>query len=124
MAIYNSVTQKLRKERGQNLDPFIFSLMQSVEQNASTDIGEDVIMIKDTRNELSKPEPPGRNLIFGDLFEMKFSSRSFKHSLNIINCPVVRGPSQCLIYVCKWNLYHYQQHLTKLEASILFTFNF
>lgn len=102
MTIYNSVTQKLRKERGQNLDPFIFSFMQSVEQNASTDIGEDVILIKDSKNESLKPEPPGRNVIFGDLFEIKSSSNIFKYSLNIINHPVVRGPSQCLIYICEF----------------------
>lgn len=100
MTIYSSVTQKLRKERGQNLDPFIYSFMQSVEQNASTDIGEDVIMIRDINNEPPKPEPPGRNAVFGDLFEIKSSSKIFKYSLNIINHPVVRGPSQCLIYIC------------------------
>lgn len=98
--IYSSVTQKLRKERGQNLDAFVNTFMLSIEQSNSTDIGEDVILIKDIDSESCRPEPPGRNLVFGDLFELK--STFNYNSLPFVLCkPSIYGPTQCLIYICK-----------------------
>lgn len=98
------MTQKLRKERGQNLDAFIGTFMQSIEQSSSTDIGEDVILIKDTNTEATgRNKPPGQNVVFGDLFELKSPT-------NHTNLPViftkssVYGPTQCLIYIRKLNI--------------------
>lgn len=93
--IYSSVTQKLRKERGQNLENFVASFMQSIEPN--TDIGEDVILLH-SKNVTKKPQPPGRNFVFGDLFELKYAAKYLNQSLHVHG---VRGPSQCLIYIRK-----------------------
>lgn len=92
--IYNSMTQKLRKERGQNLENFVQNFMQSIEPNA--DVGEDVVMMNDTK---SVPKPPGRNFVFGDLFELKYHPKYFNQTVQVHS---VRGPSQCLIYICKF----------------------
>lgn len=94
--IYNSVTQKLRKERGQNLENFVTNFMQSIEPN--TDVGEDVILMNDSKSTSKKPQPPGRNFVFGDLFELKYSPKYLSQSVQVHS---VRGPSQCLIYICK-----------------------
>ncbi|XP_058457575.1 sorting nexin-14-like [Malaya genurostris] len=91
--IYNSVTQKLRKEKGQSLDAFIVTLMHSIEQ--SPDIGEDVIQIKDKVKK--KYRIPGQSLVFGDLFEMKKGSKN-THTTTLLSHSV-RGPSQCFIYI-------------------------
>lgn len=91
--IYSSVTQKLRKERGQNLENFVTNFMQSIEPNA--DVGEDVILMNDTK---SVPKPPGRNFVFGDLFELKYHPKYFNQTVQVHG---VRGPSQCLIYIRK-----------------------
>lgn len=98
--IYSTVTQKLRKERGQNLDAFICTFMQSIEQ--STDVGEDVIEMKEVKPSGSKPRPPGQSLVFGDLFAMK---SSFKHPNKDALAEQMRwiqGPSECLIFICKF----------------------
>lgn len=97
--IYSSVTQKLRKERGQNLDAFIATFLQSIEQN--TDVGEDVIEMKEVKPSDSKPHPPGKSLVFGDLFAMK---SAFKYPNKESLAEQMRwfhGPSECLIYICK-----------------------
>lgn len=100
--IYSSMTQKLRKERGQNLDSFISTFMHSIEQSSSTDIGEDVILMKEIKGETKKPRPPGQSPVFGNLFCM--------NSFCSLNCSIgevrankhsVRGPAQCLIYIRK-----------------------
>lgn len=93
--IYNSVTQKLRKERGQNLENFVTNFMQSIEPN--TDVGEDVILMNETQNSSKKPQPR-RNFVFGDLFELKYAPKYLSQSIRVHS---VRGPSQCLIYICK-----------------------
>lgn len=98
--IYNSVTQRLRKERGQNLDAFINTFMQSIEQSSNTDVGEDVIEMKDSKLSESKPQPPGRSLVFGDLFGMKSSMKSANITI-ASQQRWIHGPSQCLIYICK-----------------------
>lgn len=94
------MTQKLRKERGQNLDTFIGTFMQSIEQNSITDIGEDVIMIRDVHHaEMLRKEPPGQNVVFGDLFELKTITNNAKLPF-VLTKPSVYGPTQCLIYIC------------------------
>lgn len=97
--IYSSMTQKLRKERGQNLDAFICTFMQSIEQ--STDVGEDVIEMKEVKPTDAKPHPPGQSLIFGDLFGMKSSSKQPNKEALAEQMQWIRGPSECLIYICK-----------------------
>lgn len=94
------MTQKLRKERGQNLDAFVSTFMQSIEQSSSTDIGEDVILIRDINTESAQNEPPGRNVVFGDLFELKSPSHS--NLPFVFTKPSVYGPTQCLIYIRKF----------------------
>lgn len=93
--IYNSVTQKLRKERGQNLESFMVGFMQSIEP-ATTDVGEDVIMMTVPKKETKRPSPPGRNLVFGDLFALKQSAKYVNSSVSVHD---VKGPSQCLVYI-------------------------
>lgn len=97
--IYSSVAQKLRKEKGQNLDPFMSIFMQSVDQ-IPADFGEDVIKMKDRKFKLKNSKHPGNNLVFGDLFEMKSQSQS---TTIPIHC--VKGPSQCFIYICKFSVF-------------------
>lgn len=85
--------------------------MQSIEQTA--DLGEDVInMSSDGGNTNNKKvprkiTPPGRNVVFGDLFELK-SSQSIKllYTTTSDLSISIRGPSQCIIYICKWNFYY------------------
>ncbi|XP_055627301.1 sorting nexin-14-like [Toxorhynchites rutilus septentrionalis] len=91
--IYNSVTQKLRKEKGQSLDAFMVTFMHSIEQ--SPDIGEDVVQIKDRVRK--KYKIPGQSIVFGDLFELKKASKN-THTTTLLSHSV-RGPSQCLIYI-------------------------
>lgn len=74
--------------------------MQSIEQSSTTDIGEDVILIKDINTDNMMPEPPGQNLVFGDLFELKTSPNHCNLPF-ILSKPAVYGPTQCLIYICK-----------------------
>lgn len=96
--IYSSVTQKLRKERGQNLDQFMATFMQSIEQ--STDVGEDVCLQQASGGggaTTEAREPPGKNLVFGDLFELRRPPNG-KEALNYHLHPV-RGPSKCFIYI-------------------------
>ncbi|XP_059607422.1 sorting nexin-14-like [Phlebotomus argentipes] len=93
--IYSSVTQKLRKERGQNLDSFMVSFMQSIEQ--STDVGEEVIEMLE-EGERRKPNPPGRNLVFGDLFRVHKDAHLL-HNSSLALPYTVKGPSQCLVYI-------------------------
>ncbi|XP_055598547.1 sorting nexin-14-like [Uranotaenia lowii] len=92
--IYSSVTQKLRKEKGQSLDAFMVTFMHSIEQ--SPDIGEDVIQLKDSKVK-KKYKIPGQSVVFGDLFEQKKASKN-THTTTLLSHSV-RGPSQCLIYI-------------------------
>uniref|UniRef100_A0A1L8DUI3 Putative sorting nexin-14 n=1 Tax=Nyssomyia neivai TaxID=330878 RepID=A0A1L8DUI3_9DIPT len=93
--IYSSVTQKLRKERGQNLDNFMVSFMQSIEQ--TTDVGEDVIEMRE-ENERQRPNPPGRNLLYGDLFGVHRNAHLL-HNPSLALPYTIKGPSQCLVYI-------------------------
>lgn len=111
--IYTSVTQKLRKERGQNLETFISSFMQSIEQ--TTDLGEDVIQLNATETtgatesprKLPPPRkltPPGRNLVFGDLFESKKRLFQQPHCAAVSRdqwSNGIAGPSKCAVYICE-----------------------
>lgn len=101
--IYSSVAQKLRKERGQNLENFVTNFMQSIEPNTA-DVGEDVILMTEKKTVPKKPQPPGRNFVFGDLFELKYHPKYLNQTYQVHN---VRSPSQCLIYICEFtqNLY-------------------
>lgn len=95
--IYNSVTQKLRKERGQNLDAFICTFMQSIEQ--STDVGEDVIEMKESKPIDTKLKPPGQSSVFGDLFGMKSSHKQSNKEALAEQMHWIQGPSECLIFI-------------------------
>lgn len=75
------------------------TFMVSIEQ--STDVGEDVIQMNQQRNGAKDTQhtPPGTNLVFGDLFELRKAPNG-KEALNYHLHPV-RGPSKCLIYIGK-----------------------
>lgn len=92
--IYSSMTQKLRKERGQNLDQFMSVFMQSIEQ--STDVGEEVFQ-QGNSGPIVPHAPPGKNLVFGDIFELRRPPNG-KEALNYHLHPV-RGPAKCFIYI-------------------------
>lgn len=94
------MTQKLRKERGQNLDAFICTFMQSIEQ--STDVGEDVIEMKEPKIFNTK-HPPGHSSIFGDLFGMKTMNKKINPSRFVEQRRWIRGPCQCLVYICEYD---------------------
>ncbi|XP_055694415.1 sorting nexin-14-like isoform X1 [Lutzomyia longipalpis] len=94
--IYSSMTQKLRKERGQNLDNFMVSFMQSIEQ--TTDVGEDVIELREENERQQRPNPPGRNLIYGDLFAVHKNAHLL-HNSSLALPYTIKGPSQCLVYI-------------------------
>lgn len=98
--IYNSVTQKLRKERGKNLESFIVGFMQSIDASPSGggSTNEDVILMTGQKKKIISP--PGRNLVFGDLFELKSSAKYFNSSVSLHDA---KGPSQCLIYIRKYS---------------------
>lgn len=102
--IYSSVTQKLRKERGQNLDAFICTFMQSIEQ--STDVGEDVIEMKEIKPGEMKIHPPGQSLVFGDLFGMKSSFKQPNKEALAEQMRWIQGPSECLIFICEFLLFN------------------
>ncbi|XP_058130506.1 sorting nexin-14-like [Anopheles ziemanni] len=91
--IYSSVTQKLRKEKGQSLDAFMATFMHSIEQ--SPDIGEDVVLEKEPVKK--KLRVPGHSVVFGDLFELKKASKN-THTTSLLSHSV-RGPSQCFVYI-------------------------
>lgn len=95
------MTQKLRKERGQNLDAFICTFMQSIEQ--STDVGEDVIEMNEVKHpfELKPQSPPGQSLVFGDLFSMKSAFKQPNREALAEQLRWFQGPSECLVYICK-----------------------
>lgn len=82
--------------------------MASIEP--STDIGEDVIMMNDAHFAAKvKHKPPGRNLVFGDLFGLQCSVRrshvrAEEHG--------VTGPAKCLMYIREF-------HCIFCEFSIL-----
>lgn len=108
------MTQKLRKERGQNLDAFICTFMQSIEQ--STDVGEDVIEMKEIKPTDGKPRPPGQSLIFGDLFGMKSSYKQPNKEALAEQMRWIRGPSECLIYIRK-SIFHWYGIVASLRSS-------
>lgn len=94
------MAQKLRKERGQNLDAFICTFMQSIEQ--STDVGEDVIEMNEAKPTEAKPQsPPGESLVFGDLFGMKSAFKQPNREALAEQLRWFQGPSECLVYICK-----------------------
>lgn len=93
------MTQKLRKERGQNLDALICSFMQSIEQ--STDFGEDVVGMKESKIHNTK-HPPGHSLIFGDLFNVKTVNQKINPSMFAEQRRWIRGPCQCLVYISEY----------------------
>lgn len=101
-SLSNAGAQKSsRKERGQHMDHFMGTFMQSIEQ--STDYGEDVIQMHKKRgwsvSEERESRVPGKNLVFGDLFELRKPPNGFG-VLNYHQHPV-RGPSRCLVYICE-----------------------
>lgn len=109
--IYTSVTQKLRKERGQHLDNFISSFMQSIEfvPDLADDAAVAAELSKQPTVQLRKKTPPGRNLVFGDLFELRRSlihSNSTHENGSNARCwsSNVRGASKCLVFICKSSL--------------------
>lgn len=74
--------------------------MQSCEQ--STDVGEDVIEMKEIKPTDIKSHPPGQSMVFGNLFGMK------SHGIKQPNKEALteqmqwlQGPSECLIYICE-----------------------
>lgn len=74
--------------------------MQSIEQ--STDVGEDVIEMKETKPIEIKPQPPGQSLVFGDLFGMKSTLKHSNKEALAEQMRWLQGPSECLIYICEF----------------------
>lgn len=93
---FSSVTSKLRKEKGQSLDAFMTTFMQSVEQNP--DMGQDVMYMDTEDSKIQRPSPPDNNSVFGNLFELKRASLNAS-TAKIIASNNVKGPSQALIYI-------------------------
>lgn len=89
--------------------------MQSIEfvpemaDDVAANVSADGSGGKPTAVQLRKKTPPGRNLVFGDLFEVRRSVVSANHSSSSgVNgsggagwSSNVRGPSKCLVFICK-----------------------
>lgn len=79
--------------------------MQSIEQ--STDVGEDVIEMKEIKpTDIKLNHPPGHSLIFGNLFGMKPSFKQPNKEALAEQMRWIQGPSECLIYICELLLIH------------------
>lgn len=89
--------------------------MQSIEPNVA-DVGEDVILMNEKKTASKKPQPPGRNFVFGDLFELKYHPKYLNQTVQVHN---VRGPSQCLIYIRKF----FRNVFQEVVASETLTFS-
>lgn len=74
---YNSVAVKLRKERGQNLDSFMQTLINSCEQ--SVEHGEDPVQKLNREATKKFTRKPGNNLMYGNLFDLKTSTGLVNH---------------------------------------------
>lgn len=94
--------------------------MQSIEQ--STDVGEDVIEMKEIKPTDAKTHPPGHSLVFGDLFGMKPSYKQPNKEALAEQMRWIQGPSACLVYICKLELILCRCYSSKLFASILIPF--
>lgn len=75
--------------------------MQSIEQN--TDIGEDVIEMKEPKMHNTK-DPPGHSLTFGDLFGVKALNKKVNLSTFAEQRRWIRGPCQCLVYISEYGV--------------------
>ncbi len=74
---YSSMAVKLRKERGQNLDSFMQTLINSCEQ--SVEHGEDPVqkLINETPKKISTKSE--KNVMYGNLFDLKTSTNLVNH---------------------------------------------
>lgn len=89
---YNSMAVKLRKEKGQDLDSFMYSFYHSIEQEA--DVGEDII---DTQSKLEKQHARiklGNIELYKNLLNIQ--GQSPLHQLTATT--FVMTPTQCLMY--------------------------
>lgn len=82
--------------------------MQSIEQ--STDVGEDVIEMKEIKPSEMKLHPPGESLVFGDLFGMKSSFKPPNKEALAEQMHWIQGPSECLIFICELLLHFIKKH--------------
>jgi sorting nexin-14 len=113
--IYNSVTSKLRREKGQSLDAFMTAFMHSVEQ--CPEIGEDVMDMKIEKVKLAY-NIPGNNTVFGNLFDIRRGSKLYSGNLEAATgeLHVRMAPSQCLIYILV-NIMRAPKVLTRLVLA-------
>lgn len=79
---HSPISTKLRRERGQNLNSFMKTLINSIEQ--SVEHGEDVVK---TSEEDTKPvkqsKKLGKNVLYGNLFDLKTSSALVNHETTV-----------------------------------------
>jgi hypothetical protein len=92
---YNSMAVKLRKERGQDLEKFMYSLFESIEQEA--DLGEDIVEMQ-IRNERQHDKIKYGNIeLYENLFNIPFTST--QNDLHIESSPLtIKTPSQSILY--------------------------
>ncbi|XP_966626.3 sorting nexin-14 isoform X1 [Tribolium castaneum] len=114
--IYQSVAHKLRKEKGQHLDPFMGTFLLSTGKTKSgkfewAEIGDEVStkMIEKTT-----PMPKTfRNHVFNDNFGTTF--KDLKESCNTSFNPI--GMIQCIFYLLKY-VFKLPHYLLRLYAAI------
>lgn len=63
----------------------------------STDVGEDVVEITEAKTK-PRPHPPGRNLVFGNLFGLGKCARGCQPG-SVMPVASVKGPSECFLYI-------------------------
>jgi hypothetical protein len=112
---YNSMAVKLRKERGQDLDGFMQSFMNSIEQEA--DIGEDIAstQLKEDENRRRKmPNLLGNSEVFKNLFNIPTQSRISQYSVD----SHLKTASDCLLYFMD-SLLKLHKVLMKLACGVV-----
>lgn len=92
--------------------------MQSIEQ--STDVGEDVIEMKEIKATEHIQHPPGHSLVFGDLFGMKLSFKQPNKEALAEQMRWIQGPSECLIFICKLLLQIFKKYWSNLNSFAQF----
>ncbi|XP_055383608.1 sorting nexin-14-like [Condylostylus longicornis] len=112
--INSNSTQKLKRERGQNLDSFLLVFLQSLEQ--STDVGEDVIKVNEKKLIGKSHYSTGFNPVFGNLFCLNKASKNFQMS-SYISFETI-GPSRSLLYIVN-NLLRTSKIIVKFIYSMI-----
>ncbi|XP_057664607.1 sorting nexin-14-like isoform X1 [Diorhabda carinulata] len=113
--IYQSVAHKLRKEKGQHLDPFMSSFLLSTGQSKNdkfewAEEGEEIDISSTQNNSFPKTY---KNLLFDDNFGVQY--RILKDTLS--SCSSPEGITESVFYLMK-NVFKIPEGILRLYASV------